>query len=136
MSFLILSLIQMNKFRNDNAKQFNTNGIDVLELYILMWKRYFDFEGTSTRREFWWTQLVGILIALTYQVMIESINDPTLLGAIVIGYGVFVIASIIPGTALLVRRFHDTGVSGWNYLWSFTGIGVVYVFYLLSRESR
>lgn len=125
----------MNKFRNEGVKQYQTDSIDVFDLYLLMWKRYFDFEGTSTRREYWLTTLISVIISILFQFVIDSIFDPTLLGILVLGYGLFIFASIIPGTALMVRRFHDTGVSGWNYLWAFTGIGGIYVLYLLTREA-
>lgn len=125
-----------NKYRKEGVKTIVSSDIGFFESYILMWKRYFDFEGTSTRKEFWYPYLINLGIGLAYQVALESIFDFTLLGALVLIYGIYVIANFFPSLALMVRRLHDTGVSGWNYLWFLTIIGGVYVIYLLARESK
>ena len=134
----------MNKYRDEMTNKFRKEGfatiesadIGFLESYVLMWKRYFDFEGTSTRKEFWYPYLINLGIGLAYQVALVSIFDLTLLGALVLIYGIYVIANFFPSLSLMVRRLHDTGVSGWNYLWFLTIIGGVYVIYLLARESK
>ena len=134
----------MNKYRDEMTNKYRKEGIATIESadigffesYVLMWKRYFDFEGTSTRKEFWYPYLINLGIGLAYQVALVSIFDLTLLGALVLIYGIYVIANFFPSLALMVRRLHDTGVSGWNYLWFLTIIGGVYVIYLLARESK
>lgn len=134
----------MNKYRDEMTNKYRKAGVETIESadigffesYVLMWKRYFDFEGTSTRKEFWYPYLINLGIGLAYQVALESIFDYTLLGALVLIYVIYVIANFFPSLALMVRRLHDTGVSGWNYLWFLTIIGGVYVIYLLARESK
>ena len=125
-----------NQYRKEGATTYETTDIGFFESYVLMWKRYFDFEGTSTRKEFWYPYLINVGIAIAYQVALVSIFDLNLLGTLVLIYGIYVIANFFPSLALMVRRLHDTGVSGWNYLWAFTIIGGVYVIYLLARESK
>ena len=125
-----------NKFRKEGVATIESADIGFFESYVLMWKRYFDFEGTSTRKEFWYPYLINLGIGLAYQVALVSIFDLTLLGALVLIYGIYVIANFFPSLAVMVRRLHDTGVSGWNYLWFLTIIGGVYVIYLLARESK
>jgi uncharacterized membrane protein YhaH (DUF805 family) len=115
----------MNIYReNGNLKVYNTENMNVLELFILMWKRYFDFEGLSTRREYWLTYLVFVSIAVVFNYLSDTL------------FTAFIVAGLIPQLSLVVRRLHDTGVSGWRYLWVFTGFGGFYVIYLLARESR
>jgi uncharacterized membrane protein YhaH (DUF805 family) len=127
----------MNKFReNGNIKIYNTENMNAFELFGLMWKRYFDFEGVSTRREYWLTYLVLVSINIASQVLIEITYDPTFLGLLAVIYVLFAIGVIIPSYSIMVRRLHDTGESGWNILWVFTIIGVFYLIYLLARESR
>jgi uncharacterized membrane protein YhaH (DUF805 family) len=127
----------MNKYReNKYAKTYDTTTMDWDDLYVLMWKRYFDFEGLSSRREYWIPYIITILVNIALQVFIEITFDPTLLGLLAIIYVVFAIGVIIPSYSLMVRRLHDTGESGWNILWAFTFIGAFYLIYLLARESR
>jgi uncharacterized membrane protein YhaH (DUF805 family) len=127
----------MNKYReNKYAKTYDTTTMGLEDLYVLMWKRYFDFEGVSTRREYWIPYLVTIFINILLQLLIDRTDDPTYVGLLVVVYVVFAIGVIIPSYSIMVRRLHDTGESGWNILWVFTIIGVFYLIYLLARESR
>ena len=55
-----------------------------------------------------------------------------------IGSKIAVVASIaffLPSLALLVRRLHDVGRSGWWFLIVFTVIGVVVLLYWLVKAS-
>lgn len=125
-----------NQYRKEGAVTYDTADIGFFESYILMLKRYFDFEGTSTRKEFWYPYLINLGIAFAYQIALVSIFDLALIGAIFSIYVIYQLAIFFPSLALMVRRLHDTGVSGWNYLWFLTIIGGVYVIYLLARESK
>lgn len=126
----------MNRYRSEIAKQYETTGLTVSELYVLMWKRYFDFEGVSSKREFWLVNLVNIAIIFVYYILIFLINDLDMLTLVIFVFSIYSVAVQIPQLALMVRRLHDTGVSGWNYLWFLTGVGGIYVIYLLARDSR
>ena len=127
----------MNKFReNGNIKIYNTENMNAFELFGLMWKRYFDFEGVSTRREYWLTYLVLVSIALVFTVLTEIFYFDAVGDLLALLYAGYIIAAAIPQLSIMVRRLHDTGVSGWNYLWFLTGFGAIYVIYLLARESR
>ena len=127
----------MNKFReNGNIKIYNTENMNAFELFGLMWKRYFDFEGVSTRREYWLTYLVLVSTSIAFSVLIEVFYFDAVGDLIALLYVGYIIAAAIPQFSIMVRRLHDTGVSGWNYLWFLTGFGGIYVIYLLARESR
>jgi uncharacterized membrane protein YhaH (DUF805 family) len=45
------------------------------------------------------------------------------------------LAFFLPGLALLVRRLHDVGRSGWWFFITFTIIGIPVLFYWLVRAS-
>ena len=68
-------------------------------------KRYFDFQGRSSRSEFWWFFLLDILINIS------------------VGYSEFIfllmlwhIATIVGFIALTIRRLHDLNRSGLWFL--------------------
>jgi len=67
----------------------------------LGFKHYFDFNGRTTRAEFWWWALLI-----------------TLLGLIPFLGWIFRIALLIPSISVTVRRLHDVGKSGWQQLWA------------------
>jgi uncharacterized membrane protein YhaH (DUF805 family) len=87
------------------------------------WKRYRDFSGRSRRSEYWFIQL--FLVATNLAV---AIIDLALMGwdvdrFIANGGGgivglVWILVTIVPALAVLVRRLHDTGKSGW---WALVG---------------
>lgn len=87
---------------------------------LLPFKRYSDFDGRSRRKEYWMFTL-GVIIVAVILSFIENIMG---IGGVIFGlYGplttLFVLAIIIPGLAVQVRRFHDQDKSGW---WVLLGI--------------
>lgn len=100
---------------------------------ILPYRRYFEFSGRSRRLEYWWfavftTLVVAVLVTAIVAAIFGTANAVTAnpdtllrafgpgLWAVVALVGIFVLASLIPGIAVQVRRLHDLGVSGWWYL--------------------
>lgn len=97
-----------------------------MEWMLLPYKRYADFGGRASRKEFWMFVLFLMLVtfALVTAAVIVSpggVNHPGngvgLLFLIVLG--VFWLGSILPYIAVHVRRFHDQDRSGWFYLLGF-----------------
>jgi uncharacterized membrane protein YhaH (DUF805 family) len=94
--------------------------------------RYFEINGRSTRREYWWYGL-GMFLAFVAAVLIDY-----KLGYIVRGRNVMppvtlfaLIIHVIPGITLTVRRLHDTGKSGfWYFISLVPFIGGLWLFYL------
>ena len=73
-------------------------------------KKYFVFEGRATKSEFWWFQLIWTASFILAFVFGSESLSAFLLGIVVIIF--------IPLWAVGVRRLHDTGRSGFHYLWS------------------
>jgi len=72
----------------------------VINSYLEMWKRAFDFGGESQRKEFWLAFLVNAIIAgILYATGIMAL------------YSIYCLLAIIPGIALEIRRIRDTGKS-------------------------
>ena len=72
-----------------------------------VFKQYFVFSGRACRSEYWWFALFNTIVGI-----VLSIIFPVL-------YWIYALATIIPSTAVLVRRLHDTGKGAW---WLLIGI--------------
>ncbi|TRD12171.1 DUF805 domain-containing protein [Erythrobacter insulae] len=102
---------------------------------ILPLKRYADFQGRSRRMEYWMFALMNlIIISVLAGPALSSILAASVMGsddaaaeAILTGmgtlswiglsvYGLYALAILIPGIAVVVRRLHDRDMSGWWYL--------------------
>ena len=108
--------------------------------------RYFDFDGRSSRSEYWWVQLFYIimLIALMIPFMLAavaseggSVSDSVVLLSFA-PLILFFLAGIIPMIAVTVRRFHDQDKSGWMYLLSFIPYvgGIVIIVFMCLRGTE
>jgi len=99
---------------------------DLLAWLQLPLRRYADFNGRSTRKEFWLFLLVYVALFLVSAIF--SGVEPNL------GIALFllgVLALFIPQLALQVRRFHDQDKSGWFALFNlvpYVGAVIVLVF--------
>jgi uncharacterized membrane protein YhaH (DUF805 family) len=68
--------------------------------------KYATFSGRARRSEYWWFWLFTILVQVV-TVVVAQVAHVAFLPALT------VLALIIPGLAVVVRRLHDTGRSGW-----------------------
>ena len=85
--------------------------------YIEALKKYGVFHGRAGRKEFWYFLLVNIIISIVLTAIDQktgNFNAATQRGLFASIYG---LAVLIPGIAVSVRRFHDTGRSGWYWFW-------------------
>jgi uncharacterized membrane protein YhaH (DUF805 family) len=84
-----------------------------MEWYLLVWKRFAEFDGRSRRKEYWMFSLFNFLIALVLEVagliLLKSGIGLILLAVLF----VYALAALIPSLAVSVRRLHDIGKSGW-----------------------
>lgn len=116
--------------------------VDAIKMFFA---RYVDFEGRSTRAEYWWIQLFMLIVVIVLGGLglvtggdFES-GDISTLGMIFFGLlGLFFLACIIPGIAVTVRRFHDQDKSGWMYLLSFIPYvgGIVIIVFMCLRGTE
>lgn len=72
----------------------------------LYFQNYTNFKGRATRAEYWWAVLFNVLVNF-----IASLIQPV--GSLL------VLALLIPGLSVGVRRLHDVGKSGLYLLMSF-----------------
>lgn len=76
---------------------------------------YCNFNGRSSRSEYWWFTLFSSLVSAILPFLIGLISDG--LGTAV--EWILPLALFLPGLGVSVRRLHDIGKSGW---WLLIGI--------------
>lgn len=96
----------------------------------VVFKNYANFSGRARRAEYWNFVLVNIIIYIPLYLfgMVGMFNrSASVLSLITLSMvGLFALAMFIPSLAVLVRRLHDTGKSGWYFLLYFIPIiGVI-----------
>jgi uncharacterized membrane protein YhaH (DUF805 family) len=86
--------------------------------------KYAQFSGRAGRKEFWMFCLFHLLVILGLSMVdaITGTNEETGLGLLT---GLYLLATLVPAIALMLRRLHDTDRSGLWLLLIPTGIGGV-----------
>ena len=97
----------------------------MIEAYKKFWKGYVDFKGRSTRSDYWLNVLAQCLVYLLFSFLLILImilggdsstytSDPysfqmILVYIVVLGIGVYALASLVPSIAIIVRGLRDAG---------------------------
>lgn len=109
------------------------------EWWLRGWKRGLRFGGRASRSEYWWftTGNAAIMAAL---VILDGVMG-TIDAASGVGMfsGFFLVLVLLPSVSATVRRFHDSGYTGWWVLVSlvpFFGPLVLLLFMALESEAR
>ena len=87
------------------------------------WSRFADFKGRSRRSEYWYVQSFLVVTNLAVAGIDLALMDGDLDRFIANGGGgivglIWIFATIVPALAVLIRRLHDTGRTGW---WALVG---------------
>lgn len=108
---------------------------------------YARFGGRARRKEYWgfylfWLIAMALLTAAgaVADTLVGNMDtDPPRMIATMVLPGLFVLATIVPGVAITVRRIHDLGLSGWLYLLilvpSVGGL-IIFVFALIPSQKH
>lgn len=98
-------------------------------ILVTAWKtvvleRFARFDGRASRAEYWWFVLANLVVYAGLLVIVSfgyAIADG--LGTLlVMGVGVYWLATLVPTIAVGVRRLHDINKSGWLMLLILLGI--------------
>ena len=91
----------------------------MIEAYKKFWKGYVDFEGRSTRSDYWFAYLANMLTVIAFYVLLaifggiaratESSFLAVISFIILFIFFAFGIAALLPGIAVTVRRLRDAG---------------------------
>ena len=99
----------------------------MINAYKNFFKGYVDFEGRSTRSEYWWVWLTNILLLIPlYSAYFNAIFSEgsegafLALGSLSIIYMIFGLALFLPWLALTVRRLRDAG-----FHWALIFVGFI-----------
>lgn len=108
-------------------------------------EKYAQFDGRSTRSEYWYFVLayvlmalvIGLITGLTAYMAFDG-GGPTFMlwifGGLLI---LLMLALVIPSIAIAIRRLHDSGKSGWWYLINFVPyIGGLIFIVLMCLDSE
>lgn len=125
--------------------------------YLKVLRNYAVFNGRASRQEFWMFTLFNFIFLIIAAVIDNVLgvtfdNNFNFLGATLkfntgffgfrvipngYVYLIYSLAVIIPAVAVLVRRLHDVGKSGWMILIALIPlIGVIWLFVLTVTDSN
>ena len=105
--------------------------------YLKGLKQYTDFSGRARRKEYWMFALFNMIFAIA-AMLLDNLLGITF-GEIPYGfiYLLYALTVFLPGLAVLVRRLHDGGKSGWMALVSLIPlIGGIWLLVLLVNDSE
>ncbi len=81
-----------------------------MNYFLEAFKKYSDFDGRASRKEFWFFFLFDMIIMIIIALLIES---EAVYRILITLWKLFV---LLPTTALAIRRMHDVNKSGWFIL--------------------
>ena len=108
------------------------------------WGNYRNFKGRARRSEYWLVQLFLVVTNLAAAGIDFVLMDGDVERFIANGGGgivglIWILATIVPAIAVLVRRLHDTGRSGWWALIGFVPVAgaiALLVFTVADSEAQ
>jgi uncharacterized membrane protein YhaH (DUF805 family) len=88
------------------------------------WSNYSNFKSRARRSEYWFIQLFLVLTNLAVAAIDLALMDGDVDRFIANGGGgivglIWILATLVPAIAVLIRRLHDTNRSGW---WALIGL--------------
>ena len=119
----------------------------MIEAYKKFWKGYVDFEGRSTRSDYWFVYLVNVLITFAYFLLqavfggLVAVTESSFLAVIslilLLIFFAYGIAACLPGIALTVRRLRDAGYH-WAYIFIplIPFVGIFILIFLLCQPTK
>ncbi len=104
---------------------------EFLNAYVAEIKKYEDFSGRSTVKQFW--TVIGINFLISILPTVVPFGGGALLA---LASAIFLLIVLLPTLAVAVRRLHDTDKSGWFVLLNFIpGIGFIILCVLCSQPG-
>jgi len=127
------------------------------QAYKAMWLRAFDFQGRSTRKEYFLASIASVIPIILLELFLLPVGivasmfgeENEIVAFICVGIAIifaliviaYALLLLIPSTSLLVRRFHDAGKSGWVLLMCYffsccCGIGTIVMIVITFTPSQ
>ena len=103
--------------------QSSGNRVSFPQAVRLYFQNYANFKGRATRAEYWWAFLFNLLVSFV-ATFIQPVGS------------LLVLALLIPGLSVGVRRLHDVGKSGFYMFMSFIPlVGAIILIVQFCKES-
>ncbi|OXA81842.1 Uncharacterized membrane protein YhaH, DUF805 family [Flavobacterium aquidurense] len=103
----------------------------------VVFENYANFSGRARRSEYWFYTLATIIISILLMIVDVFLGLTIGRGELGICRGVYSLLVFIPGLAVLVRRLHDVGKSGWFFFIVFIPLaGIIWLLVLLCTEGE
>jgi len=83
-----------------------------MNYYLKVLQNYAVFNGRARRSEYWWFFLINMVIGYGL-IILAGITEMAFLSMI---GGLYMLATLLPGIGVAIRRMHDVGKSGWFIL--------------------
>lgn len=112
----------------------------MIEAYKKFWSNYANFNGRTSRADYWWAFLANLLVGMVIGLVFGFIsgltgasNGEVSLGIPTLLSSIYSFAILVPSIAIGVRRLHDINKSGWYLLMGLiplVGTIIILVYYL------
>ncbi|PZS21195.1 MAG: DUF805 domain-containing protein [Pseudonocardiales bacterium] len=102
-----------------------------MEWYLKVFRQYADFAGRARRKEYWMFALFNVIVSIVVAIL-GSVLGTGLLSLF------YMMAVLVPGVAVAVRRLHDTGRSAWWLLIALIPLigGIVLIVFFATAGER
>lgn len=109
--------------QSQSVVQSSGNSVSFPQAIRLYFQNYANFKGRATRAEYWWAFLFNLLVSFV-ATFIQPVGS------------LLVLALLIPGLSVGVRRLHDIGKSGFYLFMSFIPlVGAIILIVQFCKES-
>lgn len=117
----------------------NVSSDGMMDYVKSVFSKYADFTGRARRSEYWYFQLFNFLVMLAVYIPLIAFlvaeSQLFILPAILLV--LYALATIVPTLAVIARRLHDTGRSGWYYLMGFIPlVGGIILLIFFCEDSK
>ena len=103
----------------------------MLEAYKKFWQNYVNFSDRSRRSDYWYVVLINMVISIALSILAKGLPIVSAVSSL------YSLATLVPGIAIVVRRLHDIGKSGWHYLFVLIPIvGAIILIVWLATDSQ
>ena len=111
----------------------------MIDYYKSVLKNYANFEGRARRSEYWYYTLMNIIIVVALEILAGVCGMASSVLTIIVGLllVIYALGTLVPSIAVMVRRLHDVGKSGWWYFIALIPIvGAIWLLVLLCTDSQ
>jgi uncharacterized membrane protein YhaH (DUF805 family) len=110
--------------KTNNENIVNENVFTMKQAINSCFRKYADFTGRACRAEYWYWSLFLLLMGILFVFLLNGVADmiydndtyDVFYNAVLIISAIANLAFFLPTLAVSVRRLHDIGRSGWEYL--------------------